>query len=72
MSGIFDPLKQEIESDLEHFRRSYNIPERHTYKYTDGSGATGYIVTDKPIHIGPGKALNVHIFFGGGSKEVER
>jgi len=65
MNDIFKFLREEIESDVDHFRKTYNLPERYTYKYEDGSGAKGYITTDKPITAGPGKPLNVCIFFDG-------
>jgi hypothetical protein len=70
MSEEFNPLKKQIESDLEHFRKSYNLPKRHVYKYEDGSGVQGYIVTNKPITFGSHRALNVKVYgFGGRGEE---
>lgn len=61
-----NPIAEQIKADVEHFRKTYNLPERHVYKYEDGSGESGYIVTEKPIALGgPGEALNVRIFFDG-------
>jgi hypothetical protein len=65
--GVFDSLRCEIESDIEHFRKTFNLPERRVYKYEDGSGARGYIITEGPIvNEGAGKPLNVCVFGDGG------